>query len=82
MIYCNTPLSSILQSLMQMIQDRSNRSQLSMSNAARGQLDLSPQQLRTKTKNDHLPSHDLCIGQDVMYQESISKRWFAVTITS
>ena len=67
---------------MQMLQTRSTRSQLPMSNTARRQLGLSPQQLRIKTKNDHLPSHDLCIAQDVMFQDSISKRWFSVTIQS
>ena len=81
MIYHNIPLSSNLQPLMQMLQSRSTRSQLPMSNAARRQLGLSPQLLRIKTKNEHLPSHDLCIGQDVMFQDSISKRWFPVTIT-
>ena len=73
-IYHNTPLTSNLQSPMQMLQNKSARSQLPMSNAARRQLCLSPQQLRVKTKNEHLPSHDLCIGQDVMYQDSISKK--------
>ena len=53
-----------------------------MSNATRRQLGLSPQQLRVKTKNEHLPSHDLCIGQDVIYQDCISKRWFPAVITS
>ena len=38
MIYCNTPLSSNLQSLMQMLQSRTTRSQPPMSNAARRQL--------------------------------------------
>ena len=66
MIYCNTPLSSNLQSLMQMLQSRSTRSQLPMSSASRRQLGLSPEQLRVKTKNEHLPSHDLCVGQDIM----------------
>ena len=82
MIYYNTPLSSNLQSPMQMLQSRSARSQLLMSNTARRQLGLSPQQLRTKTKKEHLSSHDLCIGQDIMYQNSISKRWFPATVTS
>ena len=82
MIYCNNPLTSNLQSAMQMLQKRSARSQLPISGAARRQLGLSPQQLRVKTKNEHLPSHDLCIGQDVMYQDSISKRWFPAVITS
>ena len=82
MIYHNTPLTSNLQSLMQMSQDRSARSRLPMSNAVRRQLGLSPQQLRVKTKNEHLPSHDLHIGRDVMYQDSMSKRWFPAVITS
>ena len=81
MIYCNTPLSSTLQSLVQLLQSRPTRSQLPLSNTARRQLGLSLQQLRIKTKNNHLPSHDLCIGQDVMFQDSISKRCFPVTIT-
>ena len=82
MIYHNTPLSSNLQSLMQMLQSRSTRSQLPMSNAARRQLCLSPEQLRVNTKNEYVPSHDLCVGQDIMFQDSISKRWFPATITS
>ena len=82
MIYHNTPLTSNLQSPMQMLQNRSARSQLPMSIVARRQLGLSPQQLRVKTKNEHLPSHDLCIGQDVVYQDLTGKRWFPVVITS
>ena len=82
MIYPNIPLSSNLHSPMQMLQSRSTRSQLPMSNTAGRQLALSPQQLGTKAKKEHLPSHDLHIGQDVMYQDSISKRWFPATITS
>ena len=31
-------------------------------------------------KNQHLPSHDLHIGQEVMYQDSVTKRWFPATI--
>ena len=74
MIYHSTPLTSNLQLPMQMLQNKSARSQLPMSNTARRQLGLLPQQLRVKAKNEHLPSHDLCIGQDVMYQDSISKK--------
>ena len=40
-----------------------------MSNAARQQFDLQPEKLRTVYKNEHFPSHDLHIGQDVMYQD-------------
>ena len=65
--YHDTPLSSNLQSLMQILQNRCTRSDLPMSNKARQQLGLQPEKLRTVYKNEHLPSHDLCIGQDVMY---------------
>ena len=82
MIYYNTPLTGNMQSPMQMLQNRSARPQLPMSNVAKRQIGLSPQQLRVETKNEHLPSHDLCIGQDVMYQDTISKRWFLAVITS
>ena len=58
MIYRNTPLSSNLQSLMQMLQSKTVRLQLPMSNAARQQLGLQAEKLRTKTKNEHLPLHD------------------------
>ena len=53
-----------------------------MSNAARQQLCLQPEKLGTVHKNEHLPSHDLHIGQDVMYQDVTSKQWCPATITS
>ena len=31
-------------------------------------------------KNQHLPSHDFHIGQEVMCQSSITKRWFPAII--
>ena len=55
-IYRNTPLSSNLQSPMQMLQSRTVRSYLPMSNAARQQLGLQTEKLRIKTKNEHLPA--------------------------
>ena len=67
---------------MQILQSRTARLQLPISNAARKQLDLNSDQLRGKNKNEHLPSHDLCVGQNAMFQDSINKRWFSVTITS
>ena len=81
MIYRNTPLSSNLQSPMQMLQSRTVRSQLPMSNAAKQQLGLQAEKLRIKTKNEHLPLHDLWLGQNVMMQDSTSKRWSPVVIT-
>ena len=58
-IYCNTPLSGSLQSPMQILQSRSTRSGLPMTNAARQQLGLQSEQLRIVIRNEHLPSHDL-----------------------
>ena len=79
MIYPNTPLQSSSKSTMQMLQQRSARSQLPMSNAAPRQLGIAAEQT-TANKNQHLPLHDLHIGQEVMYQDSVTKRWFPATI--
>ena len=59
MVYCNTPLSNILQSPMQILTSRSTRPDLAISNAARKQLGIDCENLRTKYKNEHLPLHDL-----------------------
>ena len=53
-----------------------------VSNAGRQQLGLQPEKLRTMYKNEQLPSHDLHIGQDVMYQGATSKQWHPTTIIS
>ena len=74
MTYCNTPLSDSLQSPMQILQNRCTRSDLPMSNAARQQLGLQPERLRAVYNNEHLPSHDLHIGQDVLYQNATRKQ--------
>ena len=81
MIYRNTLLASNLQSPMQMLQSRTVRSQWPMSNTARQQLGLQTEMLRIKMKYEHLPSHDLCLGQNVMMQDPTSKRWSPVVIT-
>ena len=67
---------------MQILQSRRARSDLPMSNAARWQLGLQSEKLRYVNKYEHLPSHDLHIGQDVMYQDATSKLWYPATITS
>ena len=82
MIYHNTPLSGSLQSSIQILQNRCARSDLQMSNAARQQLGLQPEELRTVYKNEQLLSHDLHIGQDVMFQDFACKWWYPATITS
>ena len=53
-----------------------------MSNAARQWLGLQFEQLRNVNKIEHLPSHDLHIGQEVRYQNATSKQWYPATITS
>ena len=52
-----------------------------MSNSARRQLGLEAEKLRTKTKIEDLPLHDLHLGQDVMMQDHASKWWSPVVIT-
>ena len=46
------------------------------------QFGLGPEQLRVKSKNEQLPSHNLHLGQSVMYQDSVTKRWYPATIRS
>ena len=79
MIYHNMPLASTSKSPMQMLQQRSTRSQLLMSNAARRQLGVTVEQ-PSSHKNQHLQAHDFHIGQEVMCQSPITKRWFPATI--
>ena len=81
MVYCNTPLSSHLQSPMQILASRSARSNLPMSNAARKQKGLDCKHLRTQCKNEQVPSHDQYLDQVVMYQDPNDKRWYPATIT-
>ena len=80
-IYHNTPLSGSLQSLMQILQSRSVRSDLPMSTAARQQLGLQSEQHSNVNKNGHLPLHDLHIGQEVMYQDASNRQWYPATTT-
>ena len=67
------PLSNKLQSPMQRLASRSARSNVPISNAARKQLGLDCESLRTKYKNEHLPLHDLHLNQVVMYQDPTNK---------
>ena len=78
MIYHNTPLASTSKSPMQMLQQRSAQSTLPMSNVARRRLGIVAEQ--QSSKNQQLPSHDFHIGQDVMCQSPITKRWFPAVI--
>ena len=82
MICHSTLLPGSLQSPMQILQSRSARSDLPMSNPARKQLGLHSEELTNMNKHEHLPMHDLHIGQNVMFQDATSKWWYAATITS
>ena len=73
-VYHNTLLSSHLQSPMQILASRSARSNLPMSNAARRQKGLDCKHLRTQSKNEQVPSHDLHLDQVVMYQDPNNKK--------
>ena len=66
----------------QIIQGRSARSDLPMSNAARNKLGLKPDDLRNVDKHEKFPTHDLHVGQHVMYQDSANKQWHPAIITS
>ena len=82
MIYPNTSLAGSLKSPIQILQSRSTRSDLPMSNAARQQLALQSENLRKVYKHEHFPTHDYHVGQDVMFQDVMSKQWYPATVTS
>ena len=81
MVYCNTPLSDSLSSLMQILTSKSARSSLPMSHATRKQRALACGNLRTHCKNEHLPMNYLHLYQVVMYEDPASKRCYPSTIT-
>ena len=66
MIYHNIPLTGSLQLPMQILQGRSARSDLPMSNAARKQIGIQPEVIRNIDKHKVLPTHHLHVGQSVM----------------
>ena len=51
-----------------------------MSNAARNQFGIQSEVLRNIDKHEKLPSHDLHVGQHVMYQDSVTEKWYPATI--
>ena len=81
MTYRNTLLSSHLQSPMQILSNRATRSNLPLSNEAKRQMGLHSEDLRVNQKNQHLPTHDQCLDQTVMYQDTTNKKWYPVKIT-
>ena len=67
---------------MQILQGRSARSDLPMSNTARKQFGIQPEVIRNIDKNEVLPTNDLHIGQSVMYQDSVTKQWHPAVIVT
>ena len=67
---------------MQIPQDRNGRCDLPMSNAARKQLGIQPEVVKNTDKHVALPTHDLHVGQQVIYQDSASKHWYPAVIDS
>ena len=69
-----------MQSPMQILQGRNASPDLS--NAVRKQLGIQPEIVRNSDKHAVLPKHDLCLGQQVMYQDSARKCWYPAVIDS
>ena len=82
MIYHYTPLTCLMKIPMQILQGRNVRSDLPKSNAARKQFGIQPEVIRNTDKHVVLPTHDLHVGEDVMYQGSTSKHWYPAIIQS
>ena len=82
MIYHNTPLTDSLQSPVEILQGRSARFDFPMFNAAKNKLRIQLEVLRNIDKHDKLPTHDLHVGQHVMFLDSASKQWHPAIITS
>ena len=86
MVYRNTPLNGTLQSPMQILQDRQAHTDLPLSQAAKVQMGINhaPQPtaeiLRVKDKLLSSPTHDIFIGQNIMYREPNDKRWYPATV--
>ena len=82
MILPQYPLTGSLQSSMQILQGRNARSDLPMSNAARKQLGIQPEVIRNSDKHAALPTHDLNVGQHVMFQDSTCRHCYPAVIKS
>ena len=65
---------------MQILQGRSDRSDLPMSTAATKQLGIQTEVLRNIDNHEKLPTYDLHVCQHVMYQDSVSKQWHPAVI--
>ena len=41
---------------------------------------LHSEELRVNQKNQHLPTHDICLDQTVMYQDPTNNKWYPAKI--
>ena len=86
MVYRNTPLNETLQSPIQILQGRQAHTDLPLSHAANVKIGInhSPRPtaeiLCVKEKSLSTPTHDIPIGQNVMYREPNDKRWYPATV--
>ena len=86
MVYRNTPLNGSLQSPMQILQGRQAHTDLPLLHAAKVKMGInhiprpSAEILQVKDKSLSSPTHDIPIGQHVMYREPNDRRWYPATI--
>ena len=81
MTYRNTPLSSTLTIADADPFQQNHQIYLATANAAKCKMGLCSNHLRINQKNQHLPTHDLCLDQVVMYQDVTTKKWYPAKIT-
>ena len=86
MVHRNTPLNGTLQSPMQMLQGRQACTDLLLLHAAKVKMGINhasrptAEILCVKDKSLSTPTHDIPIGQNVMYREPNDKRWHPATV--
>ena len=86
MVYRNTPLNGSLQLPMQILQGREACIYLPLSHAAKEKMGInniprpSAEILWVKDKSISSLTHDIPIGQHVMYREPNGRRWYPATI--
>ena len=86
MVYRNTPLNGSLQSPMQILQGTQAHTDLPLSHAAKVTMGIkhiprpSAEILCVKDKSLSTPTHDIPIGQPVIYREPHDGRWYPATV--
>ena len=86
MVYRNTPLNGSLQSPMQILQGRQACTDLPLLHAAKVKMGInhilrpSAEILHVQDKSLSTPTHDIHIGQHVMYREPNDGKWYPATV--